>query len=93
MEVYIKEEMTRQGITVKELAGRLGKSIQHTSNIVNGGKNLSMNTLQLVADALQVSPWRLLAPEGVGVLPSPWPSPQPSFKCPYCGHTLTVEIK
>ena len=95
MEVYIKNVMQQQGVTTGELARRLGKSLQNTSNIVNGGKNLSMNTLQQVADALGVPAWRLVAPGGVGELPAQDATGTAASVsvCPYCGHELTVRVE
>jgi len=80
--------MKRLDITSKELAKRLGKSPQYIGNLVNGGKNLSMNTLQSVAKALGVQEWRLLAPEE-GVDASISPGGQ-SIVCPYCGKELRL---
>lgn len=89
MEVYIKNVMQQQGVSTKQLAERLNKSPQYVSNIVNGGKNLSMNTLQDVAAALGVPAWRLLAPDHVGERPSDGSSQV----CPHCGHRLNIKIE
>ena len=89
MEVYIKNVMQQQGVSTKQLAERLKKSPQYVSNIVNGGKNLSMNTLQEVANALGVPTWRLLAPDGVGERTTDGLAQV----CPHCGKPITVKIE
>lgn len=80
--------MKRLGITSKELAERLGKSPQYIGNLVNGGKNLSMNTLQSVAKALGVQEWRLLAPEEEVI--ANIPSGGQSIVCPYCSQPIEL---
>lgn len=89
MEVFIKRTMQQLGVTTKELAERMGKSPQNVSNIVNGGKNMSMNTLQQVADALGVPPYVLLQPDEA--LPTGSPTVQPV--CPHCGRPVTVHLE
>ena len=80
--------MKRLGITSKELAERLGKSPQYIGNLVNGGKNLSMNTLQSVAKALDVPEWRLLAPEKE--LMENVSHGGHSIVCPYCQQSIEL---
>jgi len=80
--------MKRLDITSKELAKRMNKSPQYIGNLVNGGKNLSMNTLQSVAKALDVPEWRLLAPEQE-LTGNFSPSGQ-SIICPYCHQSIEL---
>lgn len=89
MEVYIKREMQRKGMNNRQLAAALGVGDSYASGISRGDKNLSMNTLQQVADVLQVPVWRLLAPDGVG----DGPAGGQAQKCPYCGHDLNIKVE
>lgn len=94
MEVFIKREMLRRGISNRQLAQALGVGDSYASGISRGDKNLSMNTLQQVADVLGVPVWRLLAPddalpsaEGAGA------DGQPQAVCPHCGRAVTVRLE
>ena len=91
MEIHIKEEMDRQGIGTVELARRMGRQPQQISNVRAGDKNLSMNMLREVADALGVEPWRLLAPADV-VARLDGQQESQTVCCPYCGHPLGVQL-
>lgn len=53
-ELRIKEIIKEKGITQKELADRMGKAPQYINNVVNGGKDTSVNILEAIADALDV---------------------------------------
>lgn len=80
--------MKRLGISSKELADKMNKSPQYIGNLVNGGKNLSMNTLQSVAKALGVQEWQLLAPEEeMNATISPGGQ---SIVCPYCNQPIEL---
>lgn len=50
----IKDILKEKGMTSKELADRIGKCPQYTSNIINGGKGMSISTLSQIAIALDV---------------------------------------
>lgn len=88
MEVYIKREMQRKGMNNRQLAAALGVGDSYASGISRGDKNLSMNTLQQVAEVLQVPVWRLLAPDGVSDTDT-----QPQQVCPHCGKPIKVTLK
>ena len=90
MEVFIKREMQRKGINNRQLAAALGVGDSYASGISRGDKNLSMNTLQQVADVLQVPVWRLLAPEEVADAPSTHSS---VIRCPNCGHEIKIKVE
>jgi antitoxin HicB len=47
----IAEEMERQGLTKAALAGRMGRSRGHVTQLLSG-RNLTLRTLAEVADAL-----------------------------------------
>lgn len=50
----IKEILVEKGLTSKELAMRMEKAPQYVSNIINGGKGISVSTLIDIAKALEV---------------------------------------
>ena len=81
MEVFIKREMQRKGMNNRQLAKALGVGDSYASGISRGDKNLSMNTLQAVADALGIPVWRLLTPDkGLPAV------------CPHCGKPIAVHL-
>lgn len=91
MEVFIKREMQRKGMNNRQLAKVLGVGDSYASGISRGDKNLSMNTLQAVADALGIPVWRLLAPDNVAdALPSD--VGQSVAVCPHCGKPIAVHL-
>ncbi len=62
MNVYIKEHLNILGITQKELAERIGVTQQSISATIS---RPSFPTLERIAAALDVEPWKLLAPPAV----------------------------
>lgn len=50
----IKEILSEKGMTSKELAEKMGKSRQYISNIITGGKGMSITTLSEIARVLDV---------------------------------------
>lgn len=48
----LSEELERQGITKADLAARLGKTRSFVTQILSGGRNLTLATIAEVADAL-----------------------------------------
>lgn len=50
----IKEILLEKGLSSKELAIRMEKAPQYVSNIINGGKGISVSTLIDIAKALEV---------------------------------------
>ncbi len=52
MTVALCEAMDREGITKTELASRLGKTKGFVSQVLAGGRNLTLRTIADVADAL-----------------------------------------
>ena len=61
VELRIKDILKEQGLTSKALAEKLGKAPQYVNNIINGGKGVSLNTLNDIANELQVSVASLFA--------------------------------
>ena len=48
----LSETISRKGISKKELANRLGKTKGYVSQLLSGGRNLTLRTVADVADAL-----------------------------------------
>lgn len=84
-QLRIKDILAEKGLTAKSLAERMGKSPQYISNIINGGKGASVNTLQEIAEALQVPVSSLFADF------APATTSQ-TFVCPKCGTKLIINI-
>lgn len=50
----IREARKSKGITQKELGEKLGLSESATSRLLNGEQNLTLDTIQKVAEALKI---------------------------------------
>ncbi len=57
----IKEILVSKGMTAKALAEKMGKAPQYVSNIINGGKGMSVATLTEIAINLDIDFWQLFA--------------------------------
>ena len=91
LELQIKRLMRERGMQTKDLAEIMGKSSQYVSNIINGGKGVSVNTLIDVAKALNVEFWQLTAPENVKKVSETNQEVQPALiTCPHCGKELKL---
>lgn len=51
----IKEERTKQGITIRHLADKVGISASYLSDMENGNRNVPLKTLVKINDALGVT--------------------------------------
>jgi len=58
----VKEILAQKGMTSKELAERMNKAPQYVSNIINGGKGVSISTLVGIAQTLDVEFRDLFSP-------------------------------
>ena len=77
----IKEILKEKGMTVQELAEKLGISRQALSRQIQG--KLLVETAQGIADALGVPLWQLFAdPSDVS----------DSKVCPHCGKPLNIKV-
>lgn len=86
MTTRLKEIMKEKGITGRELASRLNTTPQYISNVVSGRQNMSLESLENVANLLGVELWELFkAPEQA--------PPLHSLTCPHCGKPIEIEIK
>ena len=83
-ELRIKEILKERDMTSKSLAESMGKRPQYISNVINGGKGVSVNSLEEIAKHLNVP---------ISSLFADYTSSNGSFVCPYCGHELKIEIK
>lgn len=54
VELRIKDILKEKGLTSKALAEKLGKAPQYINNVINGGKGVSLNTLNDIAEELKV---------------------------------------
>ena len=81
----IKEILKEKGMTVQELADKLGISRQALSRQIQG--KLLVETAQVIADALDVPLWQLFADPGEV-------SGRSHLKtCPHCGQALNIRIE
>ena len=89
MEHQIKTILKLKGMTQKELAERMGMSLQQLNNTISGRNTASMAVYERIAKELDVEFWRMFAPEDVldGM------EHHISQKCPYCGHGLNIKIE
>lgn len=82
----IKEVLKEQGITINELADKMGISRVTLSTQINGTANIV--SYEKIATALNVPMWQLFAsPEEV----------QPkkdsvSISCPHCGKSINIKV-
>ena len=56
-------ELTKAGVTKAELARRLGRTPGFVSQVLGGGRNLTLRTISDIARALSVRPSFKLSPE------------------------------
>lgn len=89
MDNRIKEILSEKGMTAKELAVIVGVSSVSLYNIINGKQEASANTLNTIAQSLEVPFWQLfVSPEEV----------QPkkdglSLTCPHCGKSINIKVE
>lgn len=81
--LVIKELSAKRGLTLKELAERVGVTANMLSMASNGNTGLSMKILFAIADELNVS---------VGELFSDYKGYQSRCFCPKCGAMLEVRL-
>lgn len=82
MKFRIKEVLKEQNLLQKDLAEKMGVSLQNVKLMLNK-PSLTTATLEKVAEALDVPVWHLLvAPQEMGA----------DCTCPKCGAKLKVRI-
>ena len=80
LQLRIKEICKERGITLNELAERVGMSRVSLSGIVTGKQKPSFDTLEKLADALNIAPSELFTPQQTNTI-----------TCPKCGTVLEVK--
>lgn len=78
----IRELLAERGMSGRELAEKMEVSPAYVSNIVNGGKSVSINSLTAVAIALDVDFVELFEKGAV----------TQRTRCPHCGKEIRVSF-
>ena len=82
MDLRIKEVIKEKGMTITELADKMGINRVNLSNMVNG--NPTVETLNKIADALNVPVTELFERPKIDTA---------SLTCPHCGKSIEIGIK
>ena len=80
IQLRIKELCKEKGITLNQLAEKIGISQPSISGIATGKQKPAFDTLEKMADALEVTPAELFAPQLTNTI-----------TCPKCGTVLEVK--
>ena len=83
-ELRIKEILKERNMTGKSLAESMGKAPQYISNVINGGKGVSINSLEEIAKHLNVP---------ISSLFADYKSSSGSLVCPHCGKEIRVKLE
>lgn len=84
MELRIKDVLKEKKVTVVSLAGMIGITQPNMSNIVNGKSTPSLETLEKIANALEVDITELFEQPK---------SDTASLTCPHCGKSIEIGVK
>ena len=82
MDLRIKEVIKEKGMTITELADKMGINRVNLSNMVNG--NPTVETLNKIAAALEVSVTELFEQSKTGTA---------SLSCPHCGKSINIKAE
>ncbi|MBD3591178.1 helix-turn-helix domain-containing protein [Bacteroides sp. GM023] len=82
MDLRIKEVIKEKGMTITELADKMGINRVNLSNMVNG--NPTVETLNKIADALGVAVTELFEQPKKDSI---------SISCPHCGKSVNIKIE
>ena len=82
MDLRIKEVIKEKGMTITELADKMGINRVNLSNMVNG--NPTVETLNKIAGALEVPVTELFEQPKSGTA---------SITCPYCGKNINIKAE
>lgn len=82
MDLRIKEVIKEKGMTITELADKMGINRVNLSNMVNG--NPTVETLNKIADTLNVPVTELFEQPKTDTV---------SLTCPHCGKSIEIGIK
>lgn len=78
----IKELCKEKGITLNQLAEKIGISQPSISGIATGKQKPAFDTLERISEALEVSPAELFETPKEGAI-----------KCPHCGKSITIKAE
>lgn len=84
MELRIKDVLKEKKVTVVSLAGMIGITQPNMSNIVNGKSTPSLETLEKIANALEIDITELFEQAK---------SDTASLTCPHCGKGIEIGVK
>lgn len=82
MDLRIKEVIKERGMTITELADKMGINRVNLSNMVNG--NPTVETLNKIADAIECPVTELFEQPKKDTL---------SITCPHCGKDINIKIE
>lgn len=83
----IKELLKEKGVTINELADKMGISRVTLSTQINGTANIA--SYEKIATALNVPMWQLfVSPEEVR-----YKSDALSLTCPHCGKDINIKVE
>lgn len=86
VQLRIKEICSEKGISIVELSSRIGMSRVSISNMVAGRQSPPVDTLEKIANALEVEAWELLKdPKDLGITKE-----GEYMLCPKCGAKLKL---
>lgn len=86
-ELRIKEILKERKMTSKSLAESMGKKPQYISSIINGGKGLSVNSLEEIAKHLNVPISSLFADY------NSTSGASNQYRCPHCGKEFKIKLE
>lgn len=84
MELRIKEVLKEKKVTAVALAGMIGMTQPNMSNIVNGKSMPSLETLDKIANALDVPVTELFEQPKSDTV---------SLSCPHCGKSINIKAE
>ncbi len=84
MKLKIKDVLKEKKVTVVSLAGMIGITQPNMSNIVNGKSTPSLETLEKIANALDVDITELFDQPKKSAL---------AITCPHCGKSINIKIE
>jgi len=84
--MIITKVIRQHGYTIEQVAEQMGIQRGSLANMIGG--NVTVGTLQRIADVIGCNRMEFFADEGQEGLSS-----TPATKCPYCGHELHVTLE
>lgn len=82
IQLRIKELCKKHQITINDLASRIGVAQPTLSRIINAKQTPSLDTLEKIAEALDVEVTELFKP-----------ADKAKITCPHCGKTISINIE